>query len=130
MEKACTRSIEEYDKTITSYPESNTGNARFAKAMAMYGLATAYTNQRKQDLALSAADNAFQYTTQMHSPEQLKRQIAQLGFRLANASQQQELITTWGNRLIDLPADPCPAPNIHNPNCITPAAGAPEQPIR
>jgi hypothetical protein len=130
MEKAFTRAIEEYDKTIASYPESNTGNTRFAKGMAMYGLATAYANQRKQDLALSAADNAFQYTAEVHNPEQLKKQIAQLGLQLADASKQQELITTWQKRLSDLPADPCPVPNIHNPNCITPAPGAREQPTR
>ncbi|HWZ97755.1 MAG TPA: hypothetical protein VN025_08350 [Candidatus Dormibacteraeota bacterium] len=130
MEKPLARATEEYDKTIASYPESNTGNARFAKAMAMYALATAYANQRKQDLALSAADNAFQYTVQVHSPEQLKKQIAQLGLQLANASKQKELITTWQARLADLPADPCPVPDIHNPNCITPVPGAAQQSTR
>jgi hypothetical protein len=130
MQKACVRAIEEFDKTIAAYPESNTGNARFAKVMTMYALATAYTNQHKQDLALSAADDAFQYGTQVHISEQLLRQIAQLGLRSASASKQQELIATWQSRLADLPADPCPAPNIHNPNCITPVQSAPAQPTR
>ncbi len=128
VEKACTRGIEEYDKTIASYPESTTGNARFGKIMAMYWLEAAYTNERKYDLALSTADNVFQYAAQSRSTEQLERQIAQLGLQAANATRQQELVATWQKRLTDLPADPCPAPNIHNPNCITPAPAAPEQP--
>jgi len=133
-EKACTRAIEEYDKTIAMYPESDssgrqlTSNARFAKAMAMYWLALAYTNQRKQDFALSAADNAFQYTAQLHSSDQLARQIADLGLQAANLSQQQQLIAIWQKRLKDLPANPCPAPKIGNSNCLTPAAT--DQPTR
>jgi hypothetical protein len=98
--------------------------------MAMYWLALAYANQRNQDLALSAADNAFQYTAQLHNSEQLARMIADLGLREAKASQQQEFITTWQKRMSDLPADPCPAPNIHNPNCITAVPAAPGQPTR
>jgi tetratricopeptide (TPR) repeat protein len=133
MEKACTRAIEEHDKTIAAYPESDSGrrltsNARFWKAMAMYWLALAYTNQRKQDAALSAADNAFQYSVRLHSAHQLARQIADLGLQAAKTSQQPQLITTWQERLRHLPADPCPAPNINNPNCITPAAT--DQPVR
>jgi len=130
VEKACTRAIEEYDKTLASYPEAATGNARFGKGMAMYWLAAAYTNERKPDLALSAAENAFQYAAQSHSTQQLERQIAQLGLRAANATRQQELIATWQKRLNDLPADPCPAPNINNPNCITPVPPAPGQSTR
>jgi len=130
VEKACTRAIEEYDKTIASYPESTTGNARFGKVMAMYWLAAAYTNERKHDLALSAADDAFLCAAQSHGTEQLERQIAQLGLQAANATRQQEVSAAWQKRLNDLPADPCPAPNIHNPNCITPVPQAPQQPIR
>jgi tetratricopeptide (TPR) repeat protein len=135
-EKACTRAIEEYDKTIATYPESGSSgghpvsNVRFFKAMAMYWLALAYANQRNQDLALSAADNAFQYAAQLHNSGQLVRTIAVLGLREAKGSQQQEFVTTWHKRLSDLPADPCPAPNIHNPNCITPVPAAPGQPTR
>jgi len=85
-------------------------NARSAKAMAMYWLALAYTNQHKQDFALSTADNAFQYAAQLHSSDQLARPIADLGLQVAKISQQQELITIWQKRLDDLPANPCPAP--------------------
>jgi tetratricopeptide (TPR) repeat protein len=129
-EKACARAMEEYDKTIATYRASGSSDVRFSKAMAMYWLALAYANQRKQDLALSAADNAFQYTAQLHNPAQLARMIADLGLQEAKASRQQELITTCQNRLSELPADPCPAPNIHNPNCITPVPDAPGQPAR
>jgi hypothetical protein len=103
-EEACTRAIEEYDKTIATYPESGSSgghlasNVRLAKAMAMYWLALAYANQRNQDLALSAADNAFQYTAQLHNSEQLARMIADVGLRVAKGSQQQEFITTWQKR--------------------------------
>jgi hypothetical protein len=130
MQKACVRAIEEFDKTISAYSESNTGNARFSKVLAMYALASAYTNQHKQDLALSAADDAFQYATQVRISEHLMRQIAQLGLQVATASKQQELIATWQRRLTDLPADPCPVPDIHNPNCITPVPGAAQQSTR
>jgi hypothetical protein len=47
--------------------------------MAMCWLALAYTNQRKQDLALSTADNTFQYTAQLHNSEQLASMMADLG---------------------------------------------------
>jgi hypothetical protein len=91
-EKACTRAIEEYDKTIATYPESGSSgghlasNVRFSMAMARNWLALAYANQ---DLALSAGDNAFQYTAQLPNSEQLARMIAALGFQEAKASQQQ-----------------------------------------
>jgi hypothetical protein len=50
-EKACTRAIEEYDKTIATYPESGSSgghlasNVRFSMAMARNWLALAYANK-------------------------------------------------------------------------------------
>lgn len=132
LEKACAHAIDEYDKAIATYPEfdssgrSLTGNARFAKAMMMYSLAAAYAREGKQDLALSTADNAFQFNATLHSSNQLARQIADLGLQVAKAANKPNIVSEWQTRLNGVPADPCPAPNINNPNCITPAS--PPQP--
>jgi len=117
--------IEEYDKDNRHVSESDssgrqlTSNARFAKAMAMYWLALAYTNQRKQDIALSAADNAFSIppptcTAPTNWPDRLRPRL-----QAAKISQQQQLIAIWQKRLNDLQYLRIPArlQRIGNPKC-------------
>lgn len=138
-EKACSHAIEEYDRTIQTYSSSDpsgnqlTSGPRFGKAMAMYWLEIAYAREGKEDLALTAADNAFQYNAELHGPATLGRDIAKLALDVAKKKQQSELMSAWQKRLRELPSDPCPVPNINNPNCITPVpatASIPSQATR
>jgi len=121
---SCQRAIQEFERTMSSYGQQETASLTFEKSLAMNWLEVAYARQKKYDLALSAADQAYDYTTQVNGPTEIKRQIAELALSAAQTSQQAAVQGRWQERLNALPANPCPAPSINNPNCVTPAVGS------
>lgn len=118
---SCQHAIEEFDKTLFSYPANSGQSLSLDKSLAMHWLQVAYVRQKKYDLSLTAAEQAYAYTEQVNGPAEIKRQIAGLALDTAKTTSQQDAIGRWQQKLDSLPANPCPAPNINNPNCITPA---------
>jgi tetratricopeptide (TPR) repeat protein len=119
-EKACLQAIEEFDRTLNTYPKSETSSAHTSKLVVMHWLEIAYAREGKTDLALSAAEDAFQANQQMWGSHGMARDISTLALELAKQANDPQLVQQWQQRLNSLPTVPCPVPNIHNPACITP----------
>lgn len=121
--KSCLRAIEEFDGTLRFYSgaaSSQLASARTSKVVAMYWLQIAYGRQGKMDLAVLAGENAFQANQEVFGSYGLASRIAKLALEAATTTKKQDAIEQWQQRLSDLPKEPCPAPNIYNPACITP----------
>lgn len=121
-EKACSRAIDEFERTQKSYPKSETASARTSMVIAMYWLQITYVRQQKWDLAQSAAENAFQANQEVWGAYGLARGIATLALDVATQSNDPKLVELWRQRLSALPQEPCPVPNVNNPACITHSA--------
>lgn len=118
---SCERAIEEFEKTMSYYGESQTASLAQDKLLAMNWLEVAYARQKKYDLALSAADQAFDYSLKVNGPVQLKRQIAELAISAAQTSHETFLETRWQERLNALPVpptNPCQGPAVNVTNCM------------
>lgn len=130
-EKSCLQAIDEFDRTLNTYPESETASARTSKLVTLHWLEIAYAREGKTDLALSAAENAFQANQEKWGLYGMARDIATLALQVAKNANDQYHVEQWQERLNALPAEPCPVPNINNPACITPvplgASSAPQR---
>lgn len=121
--KSCHQAMDEFDNTLRFYSGADSSQlalARTSKVVAMYWLQIAYGRQGKMDLALEAAESAFQANQEIFGSYGLASRIAKLALEAAAAAKKQDAIEQWQQRLSDLPKEPCPAPNIYNPACITP----------
>jgi hypothetical protein len=121
VETSSRRAIEEFEKTMSYYGESQTASLAQEKLLAMNWLEVAYAREKKYDLALSAADQAYDYSMKANGPVELKRQIAELAISAAQTSQQKSLETQWQERLNALPVpptNPCQGPAVKVTNCM------------
>jgi len=119
-EKTCQLAIDEFDRSLSTYPKSETAGARTSKLVATHWLEIAYAREGKRDLALSTAENAFQANQEIWGSYGMARDISTLAVEVAKEANDEQLVQRWQRRLNTLPPEPCPVPNINNPACITP----------
>jgi tetratricopeptide (TPR) repeat protein len=119
-EKSCLQAIDEFERTISTYPESKTASARSSKVVGMHWLEIAYARESKWDPALSTAEDAFEANQEIWGSYGMARDISKLALDVAKEANNQDLVERWQQRLDALPPKPCPVPDIKNPACITP----------